>query len=438
MTRTLRFGTVDLDPAHERVHGHDFEDDQTLVPSGRFAHGTPWPRELIDERDALDHALTTPVPREELDPAEAAPLPPLELPLPPLEIEMEADLGTRTLMGVGARAVRAVAKAGQVEARAARREPRATPDALYSHEASGSMPPRSGNPTLPRVIVAPAAFTETSSRRTRAEGSGPVMGARPIQSLHLPPEERRHTPEAPALRPAPVATVIASADAEVVRRPRATRAKASRSAGSSLARALGVALLALAVMALVAYVATAVFFVFSERWVAPAVISPSDDRVLALRTSLAAQQQQRDRLAAELEEATRAIAAQPDPASEPARQAGAHGKILEASIARQDEIIAGLAGSPYLRALSARASVALVPYDHLEHAAPGTPVLACRVAMVVCREVGRVIAVLPGEVSFKHPRREKMMRGQMIELELTEPAAARKDLLFLGSAPLLL
>ena len=40
-------------------------------------------------------------------------------------------------------------------------------------------------------------------------------------------------------------------------------------------------------------------------------------------------------------------------------------------------------------------------------------------------------------VAFKHPRREKMLRGQMIELQLSAPDAAARDVLFLGGAPLL-
>jgi hypothetical protein len=216
-----------------------------------------------------------------------------------------------------------------------------------------------------------------------------------------------------------------------------TRGRGRRASSSGGYRVLGVALLAVAVAALAAYVTTMVFFAFSTSWAMPVVVSPSDDKVVSLKAGLAAQQHQRDRLAAELDELARTLAAQPDPRSDVAQQASARRKILEASIVRQDEILRGLEQSPYLRAIADRASVALVPYDNLDRVAPGTKVLACRVAMVMCREVGRVREVLRGEVSFKHPRREKMMRGQMIELELSEPGAAARDVLFLGDAPLL-
>jgi hypothetical protein len=168
----------------------------------------------------------------------------------------------------------------------------------------------------------------------------------------------------------------------------------------------------------------------------PQVVSQSDDRVVYLKSGLAVQQNQRDRLAAELDETKRTTAAQKDQKSEVAQKASAQARILEASIARQDEIIRGLEQSPYLRALADRASVALVPYDNLAGVAPGTKLFACRVAMLMCKEVGRVTEILPGEVSFKHPRREKMMRGQMIEMQLSDSDGAEHDLLFLGGAPL--
>jgi len=56
--------------------------------------------------------------------------------------------------------------------------------------------------------------------------------------------------------------------------------------------------------------------------------------------------------------------------------------------------------------------------------------------MLFCHEVGTVLKVLPGEVSVKHPKREVMLRGRMIELQLAEPAAAQKEVLFAGGAPL--
>ncbi|MDQ3369893.1 MAG: hypothetical protein M3680_31125 [Myxococcota bacterium] len=118
-------------------------------------------------------------------------------------------------------------------------------------------------------------------------------------------------------------------------------------------------------------------------------------------------------------------------------KATADRQLLHTALGRQDEIIAGLQQAPYLRALAHGATVALVPYANLGEVTVGAPLHACRLEMVVCREVGRVLAILPGEVTFPHPHRDTMLRGQLVELRLTEPTAAAEDVLFAGGAPLL-
>lgn len=112
---------------------------------------------------------------------------------------------------------------------------------------------------------------------------------------------------------------------------------------------------------------------------------------------------------------------------------------LKASLARQDKIVASLEQSSYLRAVNDKASVAFVPYGNLDNVEKGTSVYACRVGMVICRNVGEVFEVLPGEVQFKHPHRDKMLRGQLVELKVDddEPEAASDDVLFVGGRPLL-
>ena len=362
------------------------------------------------EGDEYEHDLTAPVRRGTLVP----------MPLPP----PDDDVGTRTLMGIGARAVRATAKSGWVEARPATREPRATPDVASSQSRRAS------------IDEAPARTVE-------------VAPARSVQPLYLPPEEidlaippgaSTIAPAAPAIALAapplqhPIAVPDWQADPLVLSR-KMSRPKRKRAPASY--RLLAIGAVAVIATALAAYIATTVFYAFSKSWAMPVLVSQSDDKVVALKSGLAAQQQQRDRLVAELDDAARAILAQKDPKSAVAQQAGAQRKVLQAAVARQDEIIRGLEQSPYLRAISDRATVALVPYDNLEGVGPGTQVVACRAVMVLCREVGRVHEVLPGEVAFKHPRREKMLRGQMLELRLTDPGTSAEDVLFLGGAPLL-
>ncbi len=109
---------------------------------------------------------------------------------------------------------------------------------------------------------------------------------------------------------------------------------------------------------------------------------------------------------------------------------------LTASLARQDKIIAGLNQSAYLRAVSDGASVALVPYKNLDNVETGTKLYGCKLDMVVCHEVGTVLDILPGEVEVKHPNRDSVLRGRMIEMQMTDAAAAQDEVLFAGGKPL--
>jgi hypothetical protein len=109
---------------------------------------------------------------------------------------------------------------------------------------------------------------------------------------------------------------------------------------------------------------------------------------------------------------------------------------LATSIERQDTIINGIKQSAYLRAVANGAHVAMVPYDNLGNVEPGARLYACKLSMIVCRKVGEVIEVLPGEVTVKHPTREAMLRGRMIEMKLTDAGAAQDEVLFAGHKPL--
>jgi len=113
-------------------------------------------------------------------------------------------------------------------------------------------------------------------------------------------------------------------------------------------------------------------------------------------------------------------------------------KALEDVAQRYETLIASLRASPYLRAIEKDLTVAFVPYENLNNAAVGTPLFACAAKVIWCREVGVVGRVLEGEVTIKHPIRQHMLRGVMVEVKLTDSASAREDLLHLGRAPLVL
>lgn len=250
MMRMIRIGKVELGPSRERGDGHASERKQPPRTSRRAPEGTPWPpsmpralaaiaatransfevhevREYDEDawHDDYEHDLTAPVRPGTLQP----------MPLPPSEDE----LGTRTLMGVGARAVRATAKSGWVEARPATREPRATPDATSSQSMRASI--------------------EETPVRTVEVAPQPS-----VQPLYLPPAERDlamppASASAIALTAPPLQQPIAVPAWQIATlaltrkrsRPRIGRAKAGY-------RLLAIGALAVLAAVLAAYIATPV------------------------------------------------------------------------------------------------------------------------------------------------------------------------------------
>ncbi|MEO6772926.1 MAG: hypothetical protein ABI467_07870 [Kofleriaceae bacterium] len=109
---------------------------------------------------------------------------------------------------------------------------------------------------------------------------------------------------------------------------------------------------------------------------------------------------------------------------------------LKTALAREDKLVGALKQSAYLRAMADGAQVAFVPYGNLAKVKQGDHLYGCRLGMVFCHEVGTVLEVLPGEVLFKHPNRDKQLRGQMVELKLQDGVAATDDVLFVGGRPM--
>jgi hypothetical protein len=331
-------------------------------------------------------------------------------------------------------------------------------------------------------------------------------------------------------------------------------------------RLLGFSILTIIVIVLVGYITQTAFFYFSDSWVVPAAVSPTDEKVLSLQAQLSERQNQRDRIAADLAQAERAIAVQQQFQDEFAKaiksdldgrraslakmhelantaastrqnirstnsayaaasrrmmqqewRAGlidrnqmmsgnfqlaqittsnlslaerqaeyetraadleAQTRSLEAllantptsdvmsydvlkikqeyetsrletqkaidtrdmlkqALAREDAVVDRMAKSSYLRAIADHAEVAFVPYSNLKNVSKGTGLYGCSVGMFWCHKVGEVLEVLPGEVQFKHPHKDKTLRGQMVELRLVEGENAADDVLFIGKPFLL-
>lgn len=108
---------------------------------------------------------------------------------------------------------------------------------------------------------------------------------------------------------------------------------------------------------------------------------------------------------------------------------------IDGSIERYDHLLAAIKSSPYLKAIEGNLTVAFVPYGNIDAVAPGTAIYGCHLGLLWCDQIGSVARVLDGEVNRKHPIRNVILRGAMVEVELQDPRWAQEDLLHLGRAP---
>jgi hypothetical protein len=420
MIPTLRFQRIDLD--QKAVDGNRGEaSGRTAREPSVFPEGTPLPRRAVEQIEASqaddsqadeppqfaagtgDHDVTHPVDR--MDPDD------IIMTTPVVRFDAE-EIGTRTLMGIMPRSIRATAKSGWVEAGAATEPAKPHAEARRSQQIPEPLSSRAGE------IVdhfRPDQRIEIMARRAETQ--------QPLVEVEASVE---HWTDWSQLIP--------------TQRPRSNRA--DKVLAKSY-RVLGFTALAAIVLVLGAYIATTAFYFFSTSWIAPAVITATDEKVVALKAELATQESHRARLAGELGDLDKSIAAlgtkRDDAAAkqELAKVTTAR-KSAQAALERQDEIIHGIQQSAYLRATSEKQTTALVPYENLKGVKPGTKVYGCAFQMVWCRQVGSVLEVLPGEITFKHPKRDATMRGQLVQLQMVVPEAASSSVLFLGGAPFLL
>jgi hypothetical protein len=81
---------------------------------------------------------------------------------------------------------------------------------------------------------------------------------------------------------------------------------------------------------------------------------------------------------------------------------------------------------------------AFVPYDNQASAVAAAPIYDCYFNMIVCRKVGTVSQIFPGEETAIHPIFKTNIRGFLIQMNLAYPDSAKSKTLFLGRKPLLL
>jgi hypothetical protein len=90
--------------------------------------------------------------------------------------------------------------------------------------------------------------------------------------------------------------------------------------------------------------------------------------------------------------------------------------------------------SPLYKAISGNTTkFAFVPYDNEVHT--GDPVYGCYLMIVICRKVGVIGATYDVEEKITHPLFHTDVRGNLAELKLSIPKAAKKNVLFVGGKP---
>jgi len=113
-----------------------------------------------------------------------------------------------------------------------------------------------------------------------------------------------------------------------------------------------------------------------------------------------------------------------------------HG-VLQRSLERYDKMVRTLSESPFVRAVDGKDTIAFVPYDNLGAVKAGAPVYGCAIGPLFCKRVGSIVTLLPGEMAYKHPLHNSQLRGQPVQLQLTDSRDAERKVLFVGGRPVL-
>jgi hypothetical protein len=98
--------------------------------------------------------------------------------------------------------------------------------------------------------------------------------------------------------------------------------------------------------------------------------------------------------------------------------------------------LAALQSSALARALDKRIDVVFVPYGNERMFAEGKSVYSCSFTILWCSRAGTVGQALPGEINSVHPFFGKPIRGSFVELKLSNPDAAMREIIHGTRKPL--
>jgi hypothetical protein len=99
--------------------------------------------------------------------------------------------------------------------------------------------------------------------------------------------------------------------------------------------------------------------------------------------------------------------------------------------------LAQLENSALARALQKRIDVVFVPYGNDGQFIEGSALYSCRFTILWCSKSGVVGKSLPGEISSVHPFFGKPIRGSFVEVKLSTPDAAMREIIHGTRKPLL-
>lgn len=109
----------------------------------------------------------------------------------------------------------------------------------------------------------------------------------------------------------------------------------------------------------------------------------------------------------------------------------------EQNLATYDELLLSIRNAPRVKAIERKLTVAFVPYENLDKVVQGAPVYGCTFGVLLCERVGFVSGILEGEVNTRHPVRNRVLRGVLVEVDFSEPRWAQRDVLHVGGRPLI-
>ncbi len=109
-------------------------------------------------------------------------------------------------------------------------------------------------------------------------------------------------------------------------------------------------------------------------------------------------------------------------------------------LVENDQIVAksisGITETPMARAAKKPVIVLFVPYENGAGFKPDKPLYSCSFGVIWCTKVGFTGKPVEGEAVSVHPFFGKNIRGSFVEAVLTDPEAAKKEVLHVGRPPL--